>query len=168
VRVVTSDQRNRVLAVNLAGGSSYWALVEAPDLLVTGEVERIDLAEGLDPAEQLADFAARVRQELSRLEPVAVGVINTRKYASWKYADAWRRVTMEAAVMLSAEAVSTNSTPIHYQLVKQETMAKKTSIPLAKLQEVCVERWGDAVPRYRKERFPAVVGAMFLAQEFLS
>jgi hypothetical protein len=168
VRVVTSDQPTTVLAVNLAGGSAYCAVVEAPDQLVPGELERIHLAEGLEPAEQLADFAARLRQELSRLQPVAVGVINTRKYASWKYADAWRRVTMEAAIMLSAEEVSTSSSPITYKLVKQETMAKTTSIPLAKLQEVCTERWGDAVAKYRKERFPAVVGAMALAKEFLS
>lgn len=166
--VVTSDQRKCVLAVNLAGGSAYCAVVEAPEKLVPGELERIDLAEGLEPAAQLADFAARLRQELSRLEPVAVGVINTRKYASWKYADAWRRVTMEAAIMLSAETASTGSAPITYKLVKQETMAKATSIPLAKLQEVCGERWGDDVSKYRKERFPAVVGAMALAKEFLS
>ena len=165
---VTSDQRNRVLAVNLAGGTAYCAVLEAPDRLVADELERIGLAEGLEPAEQLADFAARVRQELTRLEPVAVGVINTRKYASWKYADAWRRVTMEAAIMLSAAETSSSSMRINYKLVKQETMAKTTEIPLAKLQDVCAERWGDSVPRYRKERFPAVVGAMALAKEFLA
>jgi hypothetical protein len=165
---MTNDQPNVVLGLNLAGGIAYCAVVEAPYDLIPHELERIDLAEGLEPAEQLADFAARVRQELSRLSPVAVGVINTTKFASWNYGHAWRRVTMEAAVMLSVEETSTSRAPIRYKLVQQKTMAKTVEIPLQRLHEVATERWGDVVTRYRKERLPAVVGAMALAKEFLS
>lgn len=163
---VASEKAQCVLAVNLAGGTAYCAVASPTGELLGDALERIELAEGLDPAEQLADFAARFRQELSRLGPVAVGVVNTRKYASWKYADVWRRVTMEAAVMMVVVEASTGDKPIQYKLVKQETMAKTVEIPLAKLQEICTERWGDQVTKYRKDRFPAVVGAMALVKEF--
>jgi hypothetical protein len=42
------------------------------------------------------DFAARFRYELRQIAPVAVGVVNTRLYANWKYADAFKRVSVEA------------------------------------------------------------------------
>jgi hypothetical protein len=166
VPLVTSKKGECVLAVNLVGGTAYCAVVSSTGELLADALERIELAEGLMPAEQLADFAARFRQELSRLGPVAVGVINTRKYSGWKYADAWRRVTLEAAVMMTVAEASTGNRPVHYTLVKQETMAKAVEIPLAKLNEVATDRWGDQVTKYRKDRFPAVVGAMGLVREF--
>jgi hypothetical protein len=168
VAFVASEKAKCVLAVNLAGGIAYCAVASPPDELLPDALVRIELAEGLGPAEQLFDFAARFRQELSRLGPVAVGVIHTKKTSQWIYKDAWRRVTMEAAVMLTVAEASTVDKPIHYKLIKQEKMAKTAEIPLAKLQEVCTERWGDQVTKYRKDRFPAVVGAMALVKEFCS
>jgi hypothetical protein len=151
--------------VNLAGGVAYCA-VASSEGLVDDPLVRIELAEGLSEAEQLADFAARVRQELNRLRPLAVGVIHTKKSAQWIYKEAWRRVTLEAAIMLTVAACSTSERAIDYKLVKQDAMAKTVGIPLPKLHERAKERWGEQVPKYQKDRFPAVVGAIALAEEF--
>jgi len=155
-----------VLALNIAAGSVYCAVAtSSEDVLFGDPLERLDLAEGLAPADQLADFAARFRLELRRVAPVAVGVLHTKLYANWKYADAFRRITIETAVMLSVVETSTSTAPISYQLIKQDAMAKTVGIPLPKLVEVGTMRWGDGVTRYRKDRLPAVVGALALAKE---
>jgi hypothetical protein len=156
----------RVLALNIAAGAIYGALVACPDKLEPNTLERLQLAEGLDSAEQLADFAARFRQELRQLAPVAVGVVNTRLYSNWKYANAFKRISIEAAIMLTVVEVSTPAAPIRYKLISQETMAKAVGIPLPKLAEIATDRWGGQVPRYRKDRLLAVVGAIALAKEY--
>jgi hypothetical protein len=155
----------RVIALNIAAGSVYGAVVVCPETLEPERLERLKLAEGLESAEQLADFAARFRQELREIEPIAVGVVNTRLYSNWKYADAFKRISIEAAIMLTVVESSAAVRPIRYKLIKQETMAKTVGIPLGTLIEVATERWGDKVPRYRKDRVPAVVGAFALAKE---
>lgn len=165
---MASSVSRRVIALNIAAGSVYGAVVSCPDALDPARLERLQLAEGLEPAEQLADFAARFRQELREIEPVAVGVVHTRLYANWKYADAFKRISIEAAIMLTVTDSSTTAAPIRYQLIKQEKMAKTVGIPLKTLVEVGTERWGEAVPRYRNHRLPAVVGAFALAQEHCS
>lgn len=156
----------RVLALHIAAGTVYGAVVSCPDTLEPDLVERLQLAEGLESHEQLADFAARFRQELRQIAPVAVGVVNTRLYSNWNYAKAFARISVEAAIMLTVAETSTAATPIAYRLVKQESMAKKMEIPLPKLVEVATQRWGDVVTRYRGDRLPAVVAAMMLAKEF--
>lgn len=155
----------RVLALNIAAGNVYGAVVACPDTLEPDALERLQLAEGLEPAERLADFAARFRQDLRQIAPIAVGVVNTRRYSNWVYAHAFERVSVEAAIMLTVVETSTTASPIAYKLIKQESMAKAAQIPLSKLVEVATERWGDQVTRFRNDRLPAVVGAMALAME---
>ena len=160
-----AEMSPRVLALHIAAGSVYGAVVACPDTLEPGLAERMQLSDGLEGASQLADFAARFRQQLREIAPVAVGVVNTRKYASWKYADAFTRISVEAAIMLTVADASTTDKPVRYSLIKQESMAKKMEIPLQKLVEVATERWGDVVTRYRQDRLLAVVGAFALAKD---
>ena len=155
-----------VLALNLSGGTAYCAVATPPDRLLDDPLIRIELAEGLEPADQLIDLGARVRQELSRLQPVAVGVVQTLKTNSWTYSKAWRRATVEAVVMLTVADASTSERPISYRQIGQKSMAKAAGIDLKKLQEECAARWATQVPMYRKDRYPAVVGAMALLAEF--
>lgn len=152
--------------MNLAGGTAYCAVASSPDQLVDDPLVRIELGEGLEPAEQLIDFGARFRQELNRLRPIAVGIVQTTKTANWVYSQAWRRATVEAVVMMTVADASTYERPIAYRQIGQQSMAKRVGIPLKTLQETCAERWGKQVPMYRKDRFPAVVGAMALLKEF--
>lgn len=161
-----SAARPRVLALNIAAGTVYGAVVSCPDSLEPDTLERLQLGEGLQSHEKLADFAAQFRQELRQIAPIAVGVVNTRLYANWKYADAFKRVSLETTIMLTVAETSTTGSPIAYKLIKQESMAKTMEIPLPKLAEIAEQRWGGRVTRYRKDRLPAVVGAMALAKEF--
>ena len=163
---VTTADGNCVLALNLAGGTAYCAVATAPDRLVDDSLVRIELAEGLEPAEQLVDLGARFQQELNRLRPVAVGVVQTLKTNNWVYSQAWRRATVEAVVMLTVADASTSERPIAYRQLGPKAMAKAAGITLKTLQDECAERWGGQVPMYRKDRFPAVVGAMALLKEF--
>lgn len=163
---VTKLDAGCVLAMNLAGGTAYCAVAAPLEQLVDDPLVRIELAEGLEAAAQLVDFAARFRQELNRLRPLAVGVVQTQKTNGWVYSKAWRRATVEAAVMMTVADASTSEHPIAYRQIKQKSMCKSVGIPLKQLQEACIERWGDEVPMYRKDRFPAVVGAIALLEEF--
>lgn len=163
---VTITDEGCVLALNLAGGTAYCAVAAAPDQLVDDPLVRIELAEGLEPAEQLVDLGARVRQELNRLQPVAVGIVQTLKTNAWVYSKAWRRATVEAVVMLTVADASTSEHPIAYRQIGPKAMCKTVGIPLKTLQDDASERWGTKVPMYRKERLPAVVGAMALLKEF--
>lgn len=168
VAAVTNLDESYVLGVNLAGGTAYCAVASPPDRLVDDPLVRIELAEGLEPAEQLIDLGARFQQELNRLQPVAVGIVQTLKRNNWVYSKAWRRATVEAVVMLTVADASTSERPIAYRQIGPKAMAKAAGIQLKTLQEDCAERWGDRVPMYRKERFPAVAGAMALLKEFCS
>lgn len=161
-----SSARPRVLALNIAAGTVYGAVVSCPDTFEPDAVERLQLAEGLEAHERLGDFAARFRHELRQVGPVAVGVVNTRSYGNWVYSKAFNRISVEATIMLTVAETSTTGSPIAYKLIKQESMAKKMDIPLPKLGEIAEQRWGAQVPRYRKDRLLAVVGAMALAKEF--
>jgi hypothetical protein len=166
VTAVTNADEGCVLALNLASGTAYCAVAASPQRLVDDPLVRIELAEGLEPAEQLVDLSARFQQELNRLQPIAVGIVQTLKTNNWVYSKAWRRSTVEAVVMLTVADASTSEHPIAYRQIGQKAMAKAAGIQLKSLQEDCVERWGDQVPMYRKDRFPAVVGAMALLKEF--
>lgn len=66
-RPTTADE-NCVLALNLAGGTAYCAVATAPDRLVDDSLVRIELAEGLEPAEQLVDLSARFAADRGRRE----------------------------------------------------------------------------------------------------
>jgi hypothetical protein len=70
--------------------------------------------------------------------------------------------------MMTVADASTSERAIVYRQIGQKAMAKAVGIPLKQIQEVCVERWGAEVSMYRKDRFPAVVGAMALLKEFFS
>lgn len=163
---VTNADEGRVLALNLAGGIAYCAVAVPPDQLVADALVRIELAEGLEPAPQLVDFAARFRQELNRLRPLAVGIVQTQKTNNWVFSQAWRRATVEAAVMMTVADASTSERPIAYRQIGQKAMCKSVGIPLQQLQEASAARWGGEVQMYRKDRFPAVVAAMALLKEF--
>lgn len=166
VAAVTNADEGCVLALNLAGGTAYCAVAASPERLVDDPLVRIELAEGLEPAEQLVDLGARFQQELNRLRPLAVGIVQTQKTNSWVYSQAWRRATVEAVVMLTVAEASTSERPIAYRQIGPKAMCKAVGIPLKQLQEVCTERWGGEMSMYRKDRFPAVVGAMALLKEF--
>ncbi|MBA2359580.1 MAG: hypothetical protein H0V79_01360 [Actinobacteria bacterium] len=85
-----SAEKRRVLGLTIVAGTVYAAVVEYPETPVFSDpFERLDVAQGLDPSAQLADFSARFKQELRRIRPAAVGVLNSA--AATSYAISSRR-----------------------------------------------------------------------------
>ena len=152
-----------MLGVHIAAGTAYFGIVVCPDdPLYDDPLERIQFAAGANLPEQVSDFSARVKQELRRIRPHAVGVVFPKLYAQWKYTDAFRRVSIETAILLAAEELSTPAQPIEFVQVKQDAMAKTLGIPLPKMETVGSNRW-PGVTRYRKERVYAFAAATTLA-----
>jgi len=160
-----STEARRVLGLTIVAGTVYAAVVECPEMpLLDDPFERLDLAEGLEGPAQLADFSARFKQELRRVAPLAVGVLNTRKYSNWKYTDVFKRVSLEAAVMLAVEELSMPARTIRYVLVTQEGLPKAAGIDAKTFPESAHERWGGALRRYARERAVAIATAVAVAR----
>jgi hypothetical protein len=151
----------RVVGVHLAAGVAYLAVIECPDRpLVDDPAERLIPAQNLAGAEQLADFASRIDQELRRIAPIVVGVLHPKLYGNWTYRDAFRRVSLEAAIMLSA-----NGLGIAYEQVKRDAALKALQIPGKDESRWAAERLGITPPRYWNERSWAFIAAGALAKE---
>jgi hypothetical protein len=160
------SRTGRVLGLSISAGTLYAGLVECPDVPVfTDSFERLDLAVGLEGAAQLSDLSARFKQEIRRIEPTAVGVLNTRKYSNWKYADVFRRVCIEAVVMLAVTDLSSSARTMRYVLLKQEGLPKALGIPAGTFAEGIVSRWGPGMKRYAKDRAWAFATATALAKQ---
>jgi hypothetical protein len=154
-----------MLGVHIPAGTAYFAVVTCPDEADYDDpLERIQLAVGVELAEQLADFEHRFKQELRRIRPRAVGVVFPKRYSQWKYADAFTRASLETAIILAVEEVSTPAQPIDFTQVKQDAMAKAVGIPLPKMDTAGRKRWAG-LTRYRAERVYAFAAATALATE---
>jgi hypothetical protein len=155
----------RVLGVHIAAGTAYFAVVACPDTPVYDDpLERIQPAVGADLPEQVADFSGRFKQELRRIRPTAVGVVFPKLYAQWKYAAAFTRVSLETAIILAVQELSTPAHPIEFVQVKQDAMAKKVSVPLPKMDTEGRKRWAG-IPRYQAERVYAFAAATAMARD---
>jgi hypothetical protein len=153
------------LGVHIAAGTTYLAVVECPDTaLIDDPADRLELAARLQGAEQLAEFAERVGQEVRRVEPIAVAVLYPKKYGQWKYADAFRRVSIEAAIMLATASASGGGRSIRFMQIKQERTAKLVEAG-GDLPGFAGNSWGSQLPKYRAERALAFAVAMAAATE---
>lgn len=151
----------RTVGVHIASGVAYFAVVECPDRAVIDDpADRIIPAANLAGADQLADFASRVGQELRRVEPVAIGVIHPKRYGNWSYKDAFRRVSLEASMMLTAHGLGIRS-----EQVKVERALKTLQIPGKDESRWIAELLGIKPPRYWNERSWAFIAAAALAKE---
>lgn len=94
---------DRSAGVHIKAGVLYVAVVTR----VRGELEllatkRIHPNSGLPDSIRLDDLAARVRQHLSPLHVSEIGILETRSFANWKYADAFSRVFAVCAVLAAS------------------------------------------------------------------
>jgi hypothetical protein len=153
-----------MLGVHIAAGTAYLAVVACPDTpLYDDPLERIQLAAGASLPEQVADFSGRFKQELRRIRPAAVGVVFPKLYSQWKYSAAFTRVSVETAIILAVEELSTPAHAIKFVQVKQDAMAKKVGIPLPKMASEGKKRWAG-ISRYQAERVYAFAAATALAE----
>jgi hypothetical protein len=87
-------------------------------------LRRVQPSEFMAPADRLHDFWARFRQLLRGRRPQQVVVLHTRSYQNWAYNDAFKRASLEAAVMVAARVED-----ISYELITQERTARHLGLP---------------------------------------
>ncbi len=94
------------------------------DGVVADEFTGMRLSSNMDPADALLDFANRFRQQLHRLRPATVALMNTRRYRNWAWVQAAERARLEAIVMLVCAQLG-----IAYRLVRQEDATRVLEVP---------------------------------------
>jgi pyruvate/2-oxoglutarate dehydrogenase complex dihydrolipoamide acyltransferase (E2) component len=150
----------RVLGVNIDGGVAYLAVVDAPDRVRLDVLDRLAPRGDRDPHVALADFAARVARVLRELQVDAVGVVRPLRYANWRYADAFARVSLETCFMVEASRQS-----LRFEWVGQQHASNVLGVPVDRLTESLAGRLGvERGPGWIK-RSPALVVALAIASE---
>ena len=136
------------LGVNVSAGVLYLGVVRASgELVLVDEAERIQPSSQLALDSQLGDVRDRMRQELRRLRPVAVGIARTTKYNGWAYQSAFDKFSLETAALL---ACIDDDVPA--QLVRGEDAARAVPAPKTRVVERAAEIWEIERTRYWKDR----------------
>ena len=140
--------------VYLALRSPLGALDDDPDL------RRTEQSGYMDAADALYDFLQRFQQRLRERRPRRVAFLHTRRYGNWAYGEAFRRASLESAVMIASRAAS-----IPYSLVRQEDVAAKLSLPMRNAKDLAVAaaRLHPGKPLYWAERSLAYAAAVTAA-----
>jgi hypothetical protein len=148
----------RVLGVNIEGGVAHLALVEAPDRVKLDAVDRLTPSADKEPHVALGEFSNRVARLLRELEVDAVGIVRPMRYANWRYADAFARVSLETCFMVEADRQS-----LRFEWVGQQHAANVLGVPVERLNESLAGRLGvERGPGWSK-RSPALVVALAIA-----
>jgi len=108
----------------VAGQKVYLALRTEGTLEDHHDLRRIEPSQYMGSAEALYDFCQRFQQLLSECQPSLVAFLHTRKYQPNSYADAFKRASIESAVMIAARAVN-----VCYTLIRQEDAATELGLP---------------------------------------
>lgn len=96
------------MGIHIASAVAYVGIVDpGKGPRIDDPLERLTLASSLYGSEQLGDFASHVEQELGRIGPVSLGILQPNKHRNWVYAQAFSRVTLEAAIMIAGSRVPT-------------------------------------------------------------
>nr|WP_319106879.1 hypothetical protein [Streptomyces sp. ND04-05B] len=136
----------KVLGVAVSSGAiHYGALTVAQDISYTpGAPERLVPAMGLTGAQRLGDTHLRIAQELRVLQPDAVIIVATRKNNQWVYREAFDRISLVSALMLSCVEQG-----VTCEEWSTERIGKLVGIPAPKLASFDCKEVGFAqVPLY--------------------
>ncbi|HEV7148658.1 MAG TPA: hypothetical protein VGN48_16825 [Pedococcus sp.] len=138
------------MGMHVKAGRILVGAVEAatePSLLarpVEGSAARFEFNPGLEDAPGLADLSQRFQQHMSTLDVACLGVVQTRSYGNWKYADAYTRVMALAAAMHAA-----NELGLETVTYTTDSIAKTVGVPAAQLQTLGADRFGlQKAPTY--------------------
>jgi hypothetical protein len=150
----------RVLGVNIDTGVAYLAVVETPDRVRLDAPDRIAPAAELETHVALADFAQRVARLLREQEIDAVGIVRPMRYANWRYAEAFARVSVETCIMLEASRQS-----LRFEWVGQQHASNVLGVPVERLSESLATRLGVERGATWSKRCPAMLVALAIASE---
>ncbi len=148
------------LGINVAARVVYLGTVRGEQLGLDDPATRIEPSQELNIARRVDDVRVRVRQEIRRLKPVAIGMMRPRRYAGWKWADAFDRSTLEAAIMIAAVEEG-----VPCSVVRAEDAARAVPAAPTKVVEQAADRWGVEPQPQWKDRVWAYATAMALAKE---
>jgi hypothetical protein len=135
----------RILGINVKAGALYLAVVEPSvdgDTLgtpVSRGSARLQPNDTLAPADRMGDIYNRISQEIRAIKPDAVALLDTRKHADWKYADAFSRISLIAAVQLACHDLG-----IPYDDIKTEPVGRFVKVPAKDLGKLASEVFGFA------------------------
>ncbi|MFF7879713.1 hypothetical protein ACH40F_04915 [Streptomyces sp. NPDC020794] len=157
----------KVLGVTVSSGAiHYGALTVAQDTqdisYTPGAPERLVPALGLTGAQRLGDTHQRIAQEIRVLQPDAVIVVATRKNNQWVYREAFDRISLISALMLSCVEQG-----VTCEEWSTERIGKLVGIPAPKLASFDCKEVGFAqLPLYwTAGRGPAFAAAKAYAVE---
>ncbi|MFD6470269.1 hypothetical protein [Streptomyces goshikiensis] len=160
----------KLLGVAVSSGAIYYGALAVPDETqgishIADAPERLIPATGLTGAQRLADTHQRIAQDLRVLQPDAVTVVATRKNNQWVYRDAFERVSMISALMLTCVEQG-----IPLEEWTTERIGKLVSTPAPKLASFDHRTVGfERIPTYwNAGRGPAFAAAMAYATELRS
>ncbi|MFE7450858.1 MULTISPECIES: hypothetical protein [Streptomyces] len=160
----------KLLGVAVSSGAIYYGALAVPDETqgishIADAPERLLPAAGLTGAQRLADTHQRIAQDIRVLQPDAVTVVATRKNNQWVYRDAFERVSMISALMLTCVE---QGVPLEEWTT--ERIGKLVSTPAPKLASFDHRTVGfERVPTYwNAGRGPAFAAAMAYATELRS
>jgi hypothetical protein len=151
----------RVLGLHVRGGVLNYGLVDGLSgehdslIPVEGAPGRLTVDCGLGGAKLLTDLADRFGQDLRSMAVERVVLLATRKYAQWKYSDAWDRISRITVVMLACDRHG-----VTFREIKTEAVGRAVGTTAADIGGVALSRVGlAAVPKYwttgRAEAFAA-------------
>lgn len=128
----------RATGINFRQGALYIATVEsARGEVVNVDHARIKPAASLSDEQALADLRDRVRQHLAAQETDAAAVVETRKFKSWAYKQAYARVFAICAALMAA-----SDRNVSCATVRTEAIARSVNVKANTLQDFDYARVG--------------------------
>jgi hypothetical protein len=144
------------VGIAIAAGKVYVGVVDGSGVpRLDDPARRLEVAEHTDRAEALREFGERFRQELRRLKPSALVVMQPQpRQSGWPYAEAFRRVSIETVIMVvSAEE------RIPFTAAKPGQTLKTLGLPVEETAKALEERIGGK-DTYWTQRWPAFAAAL--------
>lgn len=109
-----------VVGVIVAAGDAYLATATVGKGEASVSISKLQPAKQMPTARALADLGARIAQELRRLEPTKVVIVEPKpRQQGWSYSDAFKKASVETMVMTAAAGVG-----VQVELVKPSKVVK--------------------------------------------
>jgi hypothetical protein len=147
-----------ILGVHIAGDIAFLALRSPAGTLDDhADLRRVERSGYMDEADALYDFMQRFQQRVRECQPNRVTLLNTRRFQAVAYNDAFRRVTLQSAIMIACRAEG-----VPYSLVGQSEVATELSLranPKAKELADAAARLQSSKPPYWSDRSLAFAAA---------
>lgn len=120
----------RALGLHVKAATIFFGVTEPKvndDTLALGTslgCARLAANGSLNPADAAGDLYNRLAQEFRTIKPDVVAMLSTRKYANWKYSEAFDRIFAITVAQLACHDLG-----IRYEDFKTEAVGKTIGVP---------------------------------------